>query len=142
MFTINTATISGTLGKDPERIASDKGCKFSLAVNERIKKGDNWEDYTSWIDVVAWGSLSDQIVKQLSKGSRIALTGRLRQDKWQSKEGENRSKVGLIAESFFFPKNDGNGNGGRFNPETDVPADTAGLGSSSGSAPDADIPFA
>lgn len=141
MFVINTATISGTLGKDPERIADGKGCKFSLAVNERIKKNDVWEDYTSWIDVVAWGSLSDQIVKQLSKGSRIALTGRLRQDKWQAQDGSNRSKVGLIAEAFFYPKNDsGNGNGnGAY--ESDVPADTAGLATSSSQFSNDDIPF-
>lgn len=140
MFVINTATISGTLGKDPERIADGKGCKFSLAVNERVKKGDNYEDYTSWIDVVAWGSLSDQIVKQLSKGSRIALTGRLRQDKWQAQDGSNRSKVGLIAEAFFFPKSAG-GNGGQSSTESDVPADTSGLGTSGSQFSNDDIPF-
>ena len=135
MFTINTATISGNLGSAPERIADGKGCRFSLAVNERVKKGDNdYEDYVNWVEVTAWGSLADQLVKQLDKGSALGVSGRLREQRWE-KDGQKRSKVGLTAERVFIPKG-GNGSAG----DSDVPADTAGLGGSAPD-PDSDIPF-
>lgn len=136
MFTINRVIVSGGLGGDPERIAGDKGCKFSVAVDERFKNGDNWESRTNWFDVVAWGSLADQIVKQLSKGSRVCIEGRLRQEKWQNKDGENRYSVGIVADAFFFPKTDE-----RSRAESDVPVDTEGMGTGGGSASDDEIPF-
>lgn len=141
MFVINRVIVSGGLGGDPERIASDKGCKFSIAVDERFKNGDDWESRTNWFDVVAWGSLADQIVKQLSKGSRVCIEGRLRQEKWKNKDGENRYSVGIVADAFFFPKTDSSSNGsGSY--ESDVPADTEGMQQASGSSEfTEEIPF-
>lgn len=137
MFTLNAVALSGNLTRDPERIANDKGAKFAIAVNERFKDGDDWRDYANFIDIVAWGSLADQVMKQLSKGTAVAIQGRLRQDRWET-DGQKRSKVGVVAFAMFVPKS-GNGSQGSF--ESDVPADTSGLGSSTSFSSDSDIPF-
>ena len=139
MFVLNSVTISGNLTRDPELRSTPSGtsvCKLSVAVNERVKKGDNWEDYPSYIDITAWASLGEQMARQLSKGSPVAIQGQIRQDRWE-KDGENRSKVYVVARAFFSPKS---GSSGQASFEADVPADTTGLGNS-GSSIDDDIPF-
>lgn len=135
MFVINTVHVSGNLTRDPESIADGKGCKFGIAVNERVKKGDDWEDYPNYFDVTAWASLAEQITKQLSKGSPVAIKGRLRHERWE-KDGQKNSRVTITAEAFFAPKQS---DGARFNPESDVPPDTADLGPQA--TPDDEIPF-
>ena len=142
MFTINTVTISGNLTRDPERIANDKGCKFAIAVNERIKKNEEWVDYANFIDVVAWGSLADQVMKQLSKGSPVGIQGRLKQDRWETDSGDKRSKVGVVAFAMFAPRSsNGNGSGHDEIPyaQSDVPGDETGLHQKVGD--DDDVPF-
>lgn len=135
-------TISGNLVRDPERIANDKGCKIAVAVNERIKKNDEWTDYANFIDVVAWGSLGEQVMKQLSKGSPVGIQGKLRQERWE-KDGNKHSRVSVVAFAMFAPKgSNGNGGGGGYDEipyQSQVPADTAGMGQALGS--DEDIPF-
>lgn len=141
MFVLNNITISGNLTRDPELRSTPSGtsvCKLSIAVNERIKKGDNWEDYPSYIDITAWASLGEQMAKQLQKGSPVAVQGQIRQDRWKAEDGSNRSKVYVVARAFFAPKGSGSNGQGSF--EADVPADTAGL-AGSGQFSNDDIPF-
>lgn len=138
MFTINTVTVSGRLGQDPESIADGKGCRFSLAVEERFKQGDDWTSRTNWIPITGWGSVAEQMRKQLAKGTLVAITGNLREETWE-KDGQKRSKVGVVVRAFFYPgKGDGESNG---STGGDVPADTTGLGQTAAAGVNDDIPF-
>jgi len=66
-------------------------------VSERIKKGDNWEEYTNWIDVVVFGRRADSLSKILAKGMKVAVSGKLRYSTWE-KDGQKRSKLEVIAD--------------------------------------------
>lgn len=71
-------------------------CKFALAVNRRIKKGDQWTEEASFFDCVLWGKSGESINQYLLKGKQIAVDGELRQERWQH-EGQNRSKIEVVA---------------------------------------------
>ncbi len=74
----------------------------------------------------------------------MAIDGRLEWREWQDQQGNKRQSVDIIADSVqFLGSRDGGENGGRFTPQSDVPADTADFESApaSGGAADDDIPF-
>lgn len=99
-MSINSVVLSGNIGRDPEVRATQSGTSilsFSLAVNERVKKGDSWEDYTNWVDVVVFGRRADSLGRILAKGMKVAVCGRLRYSTWE-RDGQKRSKIEVIAE--------------------------------------------
>lgn len=102
MGCINKAIISGNLTRDPELRTTQSGTSvlsMAVAVNERVKRGDQWEDRPSFVDVTVWGARAEALAKFLRKGLRVAVSGRLRQDRWQDKQtGENRSRLGIVAD--------------------------------------------
>lgn len=102
MGCINKASISGNLTRDPELRTTQSGTSvlsMAVAVNERVKRGDQWEDRPSYVDVTVWGARAEALAKFLRKGLRVAVSGRLRQDRWQdAKTGENRSRLGIVAD--------------------------------------------
>lgn len=102
MGCINKAAISGNLTRDPELRQTQSGTSvlsMAVAVNERVKRGDQWEDRPSYVDVTVWGARAEALSKFLRKGLRVAVSGRLRQDRWQDKQtGENRSRLGIVAD--------------------------------------------
>jgi len=68
---------------------------FGIAWNKRKQDG---EDETSFFDVSCFRALADNVVQSLSKGDRVTVTGHFQQDRWTTPEGENRSKVSLVAD--------------------------------------------
>ena len=96
MKDLNTWSGTGRLGQDVQAPQGNGPAKFSIAVTDSVKKGDQWEDETSWIDIIYWHK---SIIPKLTKGKQIAIQGRLRQEKWQDREsGANRSKLVVIAD--------------------------------------------
>ncbi len=96
---INSVTLVGRLTRDAELKYTNSGlaiCKFSLAVNRRKKSGDAWTDEVSYFDVVLWGKQGEAIQQYMSKGKQIAVSGELRQNRWEQ-DGQNRSKVEVVA---------------------------------------------
>jgi single-strand DNA-binding protein len=99
---INT-TMSGNLTRDPEIRYTREGqptASFGLAVNRRwLPRGsDEWEESTSFFDVVCWRDLAENVALSLVKGSRVVVAGRLEQRTWETEEGDRRSRVELVAE--------------------------------------------
>jgi len=134
---INTATISGGLTRDPE--AFSHGAKLSIGVTERKKNGDNYENVSHYFEVVVFGTIGEWAVRDLRKGSKVAVQGRLDYRSWE-KDGQKRSAVQIIAERIDYPKpQTGSGSSGQaMSGEQAVLAavsDTFGLG------PSDDIPF-
>jgi single-strand DNA-binding protein len=99
----NTTTLSGNLTRDPEIRYTRDGqatSNFGLAVNRRwqIRGTDEWDESTSFFDVVCWRDLAENVALSLVRGSRVMVTGRLEQRTWENDEGERRSRVEVSAE--------------------------------------------
>src|SRR5574344_1924239 len=69
---------------------------LSLAVNRRVKKGEQWTEEVSFFESVLFGKTAEGLKPYLLKGKQIAVEGELRQERWQQ-DGQNRSKVVISA---------------------------------------------
>jgi len=146
---INTVVITGNLTRDPELRSTPGGtavCKLRVAVNSSRKDGQTgeWIDKPNYFDVTVWGAQGENCAQYLQKGRPVAVDGRLEWREWDDKEGNKRQSVDIIADSVqFLGSRDGAENGGRFTPQSDVPADTADFQAapSGAGAGDDDIPF-
>jgi single-strand DNA-binding protein len=97
----NTITLVGNITRDPELrfTAGGKGvASFGLAVNRRYQQNGEWQEKTSFFNVVAWDTLGENAAASLNKGARVIVTGRLEQREYETKEGEKRSVVEIVAD--------------------------------------------
>lgn len=96
----STITITGNITRDPELRFFSSGtgkATFGVAVNERRPgKDGEWVEETSYFDVEAWGTLGENVAECLAKGTRVIVSGVLKQDTWES-DGQKRSKVYIKA---------------------------------------------
>ncbi len=104
-MTDNTVTIAGNLTRDPEIRFTPAGqptATFAVAVNRTWvnRQSGERQESTSFIDVVAWGTLAENAAASLAKGNRVLVTGRLDQRSWETEAGERRSKVEVSAEDL------------------------------------------
>lgn len=99
MGNINIVNISGNLTRDctKKKAGETPLVEFSIAVNEFRKDKD---PYTSFFDCVLFGKRAQGLADYLLKGQKVAISGRVRQDRWQTQEGENRSKVVVIVQEI------------------------------------------
>lgn len=96
MKDINLVALAGRLTRDPELKYANSGVailNFSIACNDRTKNGDVWEDEGHFFDCVIIGKLAEAISPRMVKGAKVFLNGRLKQNRWESKDGQKRSKV-------------------------------------------------
>jgi single-strand DNA-binding protein len=144
---INRVVINGNLTRDPELRSTGGGtsvCSLRIASNSRTKDASgNWVDKPNYFDVTVWGAQGENVAQYLSKGRPVAVDGRLNWREWQDQGGNKRQSVDIIADSVqFLGSREGGENGGRFTPQSDVPADTSDYASApAGSSGDDDIPF-
>jgi single-strand DNA-binding protein len=99
----NNVTIVGNLTRDPELRFTPTGqatATFGVAVNRRWqnRQTNEWEEATSFFDVVCWREMAENAAQSLSKGSRVVVTGRLDQRSWETAEHERRSKIEITAD--------------------------------------------
>ena len=101
MIIINKVVLLGRLTKDPElRYAAGSGtavCRFTVAINRQFKK-----DETDFINCVAFGKTGETITQYLTKGRQIAVTGSIRTDSYDAKDGTKRYTTDVIVETFEF----------------------------------------
>mgnify|MGYP001819119009 FL=1 len=101
MASENSVTVVGNLTRDPELRYTTGGrgvASFGLAVNRRYQQNGEWQEQTSFFNITAWGDLGENLAASVSKGARVIVTGRLQQREYQTKEGENRTIVEIIAD--------------------------------------------
>jgi single-strand DNA-binding protein len=116
----------GNLTRDPELRFTTGGrgvASFGLAVNRRYQVNGEWQDQTSYFNIVAWGQLGENAASTLTKGMRVIVSGRLEQREYQNREGEKRTAIEINADEVGpslrwatasierNPRNEG-GNGG------------------------------
>ena len=100
-----TTTLIGNLTRDPEiRYTRDGQATTTLgvAVNKRWKNRttDEWEESTSFFDVVCWRELAENVALSLTKGARVVISGSLQQRSWETEDGERRFKVEVVADEI------------------------------------------
>jgi single-strand DNA-binding protein len=100
-----TITLTGNLTREPEiRYTRDGQATTTLGVavnrrwQDRVTK--EWEESTSFFDVVCWRELAENAALSLVKGMRVVVTGRLEHRTWENEEGEHRSKVEVVADDL------------------------------------------
>jgi single-strand DNA-binding protein len=99
----STLTIVGNVTREPEIRFTGSGLasiNFSVAVNRRIpgRNGEPGTETVSFFNVVAYGSLAENINESVRKGTRVIVTGRLDQRTWDSPAGEKRTTYELVAD--------------------------------------------
>jgi single-strand DNA-binding protein len=105
-MSINKVLISGNLTRDPELRATATGMPvlgLGVAVNDRRKNQSTgeWEDYPNFIDCTMFGSRAESVSHYLSKGSKVAIEGKLRWSQWD-RDGQKRSKIEVIVDEIEF----------------------------------------
>ena len=96
---INNVVEVGRIVRDSTLKYTDSGTpvsNFSIAVNLRVKEGETWGVEASFFDCAMFGKRAEGVNQYLLKGKQIAIRGFLEQQKWESKEGQSRSKVQIV----------------------------------------------
>jgi len=101
----NKIILIGNLTRDPEVRYTPQGtsvCNFRIAVNHRYKQGDEVKKDVTFIDVVVFGKQADTCGQYLNKGSGVLIEGRLQERRWETDEGQQRSKYEVVAQNVRF----------------------------------------
>lgn len=103
----NNVILVGRLTRDPELRFTPKGqavCHFDIAVNRRYKDAatGNWMDDTSFVPIVVWAQAAQRCGERLKKGSPVHVQGRLRSRSWETKEGQKRTTLEVVAQRVQF----------------------------------------
>lgn len=106
-MSINRVAITGNLTRDPEVKQTGGGMsvmKIGVAVNDRRKnpQTNEWEDVPNFIDCTMFGDRAAKVAQYLAKGSKVAISGRLRQETWETQDGQKRSRVGVVIDDLEF----------------------------------------
>lgn len=92
--------LCGHLGKDPDIRYSKSGepiAKLAVAVSDKYKDVET----TEWFNVVCFKSMAAQCT-ELRKGDLVTvMDGRLKTQKWQDKEGNDRYTTEVVAGIVF-----------------------------------------
>lgn len=156
IMSINRVLISGNLTRDPELRQTGGGTQvlsFGVAVNDRRRNPQTgeWEDYPNFIDCTMFGARAEALSRYLSKGTKVAIEGKLRWSQWE-RDGQKRSKIEVIVDEleFMTSRNDGSGQRqyapaqanqyGSAQPQYSQPNPASSIDASS-SVYDEDIPF-
>ena len=104
MAGVNKVILIGNLGKDPEVRYLDSGvavANFSLATTESYKNKEGERvSQTEWHNVVLWRGLAEVAEKWLKKGSSVYIEGKIRNRKWEDKEGNARYNTEILADNM------------------------------------------
>ena len=130
MADINHVVLVGRLVRDAQLKYTNSGlaiCEFSIAINNRRKQGDEWVDEPNFFDVTLFGRQGEAIQRYLTQGKQVGVDGQLRQDRWQTPEGQNRSKVSVVANNvMLLGSRDGGSGGGQTRTQDTRPGRSGG----------------
>jgi single-strand DNA-binding protein len=98
---INSVVIVGRCTRDAELKFTSSGtaiCNFSIASNRSVKRGEKWEDETSFLDLTLWSKQAEGLNKYLTKGQQVVVKGELKQERWE-RDGQKHSKLTIAVDS-------------------------------------------
>lgn len=104
-MSVNKVILVGNLGADPEVKTTNSGttvANLRIATSERVKAADEWKDHTEWHRVVCFGRTAENVSRFLKKGRQVYIEGKLRTQKWQDKDGNDRYTTEIVAFNVSF----------------------------------------
>ncbi len=108
MVGFNKVILIGNLTRNPELRYTPSGTpvvNFPLAVNRRYKQADDQKEEVCYVDIVVFGRQAEHCGQYLSKGDGAIVDGRLQQRRWETEDGQKRSKHEVVAQTVtFLPK--------------------------------------
>lgn len=113
MASYNRVTLLGNLTRDIELKHTASGlaiANIGLAVNDRVKRGEEWVDEATFVDCTLFGRTAEVAGQYLSKGRQVLIEGRLKLDTWET-DGQKRSKLTVIGEKMAMVGSAGDGGG-------------------------------
>lgn len=152
-MSINKVIVTGNLTRDAELRSTPSGTQLlnvGIAVNDRRRnrQTDQWEDYANFFDCTMWGERAQKIAQYLTKGTKVAIEGRLHYSSWEDKNtGQRRSKVDITIDNIDFMSSRNSGGAGQnsggyaSNNAQQQGSDTYPQGSAPSAYNDEDIPF-
>ena len=149
MASYNRVILVGNLTRDVDVRYIQSGTAVTdigLAVNDRVKRNDEWVEEPTFVDITLWGRTAEVAGEYLSKGSPVLIEGRLKLDTWEDRDsGQKRSKLKVIGERMQMLGTRGGGGGrpapSQQNNEYSQPAPHEQEYDSPPGPPDDDIPF-
>lgn len=114
MASYNRVTLLGHLTRDIELKHTASGLAIAnvgLAVNDRVKRGEEWVDEATFVDCTLFGKTAEIAGQYLSKGRQVMIEGRLKLDTWET-DGQKRSKLTVIGEKMIMVGSASEGGGG------------------------------
>ncbi len=141
MGSLNSVTLLGNLGKDPEVKSMSSGHKvanFSIATSESWtdKQSGEKKEKTEWHNIVMWRGLAEVAEKYLKKGSQVLIEGKLQTRSWDKPDGSKAYMTEILADNLVMVGKRPEGSGGGWSDS----APAASNGSVS-PAPEDDLPF-
>ena len=116
MAGFNKVILMGNLTRNPELRYTPSGtpvATFGLAVSRRFKQGEDLKDEVCFVDIVVFGRQAEHCGQYLSKGNGAIVEGRLQQRRWETEDGQKRSKHEVVAQTVtFMPKRQDSGGPG------------------------------
>jgi len=102
---MNCVQLIGTIGQDLELRRTGSG---KAVVNMRVAINEGKDRDATWLDVVAWDRQAELCAQFLSKGKKVAIEGRLSVSGWETREGEKRTKLEVVAfrVEFLSPRDE------------------------------------
>lgn len=98
---VNAITVVGNLTREPELRYTQGGkatVRVGIAVNRSFQANGEWQEATTYMNIVAWEQLAENIAASLTKGSRVLVTGRLDVREYDDSEGVKRTAVEIVAD--------------------------------------------
>lgn len=143
---LNNCSFIGRLGKDTETRFMPNGeavASFSIAVGSTWKdKSGNKQESTEWVNVTAFGKLGEICGEYLKKGSQVFISGRMKTDKYDDKEGVTRYSTKIIADRMqMLGSKDSDAGQSQPKPRTQQPQQSGGVSSGFDDDGFGDIPF-
>ena len=100
---MNQVCLTGNLCHDPEihTFPNSQKCRFTIAVNRQRAQADG-KRVADFIPIATWNKLAEVCMEYLQKGSKVAVTGRLATNRYETESGEKRTAFEIVAESVDF----------------------------------------
>ena len=113
MSDLNEVVISGRLTRDSELRYTPSGTAVTdvvIASNRIWSKDSERQEETTFVDVTIWGKQAESLHTYLVKGRHLMIVGRLKRNKWETEEGDKRSKLTMVAEKINLTPSGGGKN--------------------------------
>ena len=115
MAGFNKVILMGNLTRNPELRYTPSGtpvASFGLATSRRFKQGEELKEEVCFVDIVVFGKQAEHCGQYLSKGNGAIIEGRLQQRRWETEDGQKRSKHEVVAQTVTFMPKRGDAGGG------------------------------